>query len=64
MADEKLNELLAQARAVLMTDAQRETQRVSFAYGNSNFENEYITRETVVRESERLKKADGDEQPR
>ena len=55
----KLTDLLAKARATQVTEAERETQRVSFAYGNSNFENEHITRETVLHESERLKNEEG-----
>ncbi|MEX2169027.1 MAG: hypothetical protein WD851_06935 [Pirellulales bacterium] len=54
-----LQQLLAKARETLMSEAQREEQRQSFAYGNSHFENETITRETVRRESEKLKAADG-----
>jgi len=54
----QLKALLEKARSVAQTDADRETQRQSFAYGNSHFENETITRETVRRESEKLKQAD------
>ncbi len=53
--DTQLQELLKKARESQATDAERESQRISFAYGNSNFENEHITRETVLRESEKLK---------
>ena len=53
--DSQLLDLLTKARQTQMTEGDRETQRQSFAYGNSNFENEEITRETVRRESERLK---------
>jgi hypothetical protein len=54
-----LQQLLEKARNTQMSEADREAQRQSFAYGNSHFENETITRETVRRESEKLKKADG-----
>ena len=50
-----LNQLLEKARNTTMTQAERETQRLSFAYGNSHFENDQISRETVRRESEKLK---------
>jgi hypothetical protein len=51
-----LQELLNKARGTQMTEADRDTQRQSFAYGNSHFENETITRETIRRESDKLKK--------
>lgn len=51
----QLLELIEKARDTKVSDADRETQRVSFAYGNSKFENEHITRDTVVRESEKLR---------
>lgn len=54
-----LKDLLNQARNTQMSKRDRETQRQSFAYGNSHFENEAITRETVKRESEKLKTTDG-----
>ncbi len=57
-----LQQLLDKARKTKMTDADRETQRQSFAYGNSHFENETITRETVSRASENLKASDGKSQ--
>ncbi|HTM55984.1 MAG TPA: hypothetical protein VL175_18295 [Pirellulales bacterium] len=56
-----LDELLAQARNTQMTPEQREAQRQSFAYGNSHFENPHITRATVQRESEKLRKEAGGE---
>jgi hypothetical protein len=54
-----LQELLNKAKNSTMSARDRETQRQSFAYGNSHFENEAITRETVRRESEKLKTPDG-----
>jgi hypothetical protein len=59
----QLQELLARARNTQQTEADRETQRQSFAYGNSHFENEAITRETVRRESEKLKQSQTGESP-
>jgi hypothetical protein len=50
-----LQQLLEKARQLTMTEKERETQRQSFAYGNSHIENETITRETVRRASEKLK---------
>lgn len=54
----QLEALLNKARNTQMTDADREAQRQSFAYGNAHFENEHITRETVRRESEKLRGAE------
>ena len=54
-----LQQLLEKARNIKMSDQDRETQRQSFAYGNSHFENETITRETIKRQSEKLKHTDG-----
>jgi hypothetical protein len=61
MTNEQLDALIAQARNTKMTDADRETQRQSFAYGNAHFENEHITRATVKRESEKLREEQKDE---
>ena len=54
---EKMNELLEKAKSVKSSPEQREEQRRSFAYGNTNIENSRITRETVDREAEELKKS-------
>lgn len=53
MSDE-LQKLIALASQHEMTAEQRETQRRSFAYGNTHFENTDITRETVDRAAEEL----------
>ncbi len=45
MAD--LDDLIARARKVTMTPAQEESQRRSFAYGNTKFENDHITRDML-----------------
>ena len=50
----ELDGLLKAARKVPMTTEQREEQRQSFAYGNTRFENELITKETVGQAAERL----------
>ncbi|MEX0922041.1 MAG: hypothetical protein WD489_04260 [Rhodovibrionaceae bacterium] len=51
-----LEKLVEKARQVRMTEAQSEEQRLSFAYGNTKIENNDITRETVQRQAEALKK--------
>lgn len=51
-----LQKLVEMARQIRMTDAQKEEQRLSFAYGNTKIENNDITRETVERQAEALKK--------
>jgi hypothetical protein len=47
--------LLAASREREFTPAQQEAQRRSFAFGNTHFENERITRETIDRAAEALK---------
>ena len=54
---ENLKELLEKAKAIKMSPEQKEEQRRSFAYGNTNIENPRITRETVDQAAEQLKKA-------
>jgi hypothetical protein len=51
----KLELLLAASREHEFTPAQQEAQRRSFAYGNTHFENERITRETIDRAAEALR---------
>lgn len=58
-----LEALIELARSTHMTEAERETQRISFAYGNSHFENEQITRDTVRRASEKLRSPDDSSAP-
>jgi hypothetical protein len=43
-----LQELIERARKIEMTPAQLGEQRRSFAYGNTNIENERITRQMVA----------------
>jgi hypothetical protein len=50
----KLRALIEAARKVPVTAEEREQQRRSFAYGNTAFENNRITREMVDREAEKL----------
>jgi hypothetical protein len=54
---EKLKELLEKAKNVKLSPEQKEEQRRSFAYGNTNIENPRVTRETVDQAAEELKKA-------
>lgn len=51
---DKLRELLDKTSGVQATPEQREAQRQSFAYGNTKFENDNITRETIARASRTL----------
>lgn len=51
---DNLKELLERTEASRMTSEQREEQRQSFAYGNTKFENDRITRATVERASKEL----------
>jgi hypothetical protein len=53
---DNLKELLDKAKLVEVSPAQKEEQRRSFAYGNTNIENSRITRETVDQAAEELKK--------
>ncbi len=55
----KLKALLEAARAVRMSNDEKEEQRRSFAYGNTKIENERITRETIDRQAEALKTENG-----
>jgi hypothetical protein len=54
---QKLDELLNKAKSAKPSPEQKEEQRRSFAYGNTNIENSRITRETVDQEAEELKKS-------
>lgn len=46
--------LLEAAKSAKTTAEQREQQRRSFAYGNTAFENQRITREMIDRQAEAL----------
>jgi hypothetical protein len=50
MSDE-LKALLERFRDYKMSPQEIEEQRISFAYGNTNYENKEISREDVVRSS-------------
>ena len=47
MNTKKIAEKLISCREKEMTAAQKESQRVSFAYGNTYIENDEMTREAV-----------------
>ncbi|MGO9132875.1 MAG: hypothetical protein ACLP8A_02340 [Methylovirgula sp.] len=51
-----LAELLEAAKRYKRTPEDRELQRRSFAYGNTAFENDLITREMVNKQAEQLAK--------
>jgi len=46
--EKELQDLVDRTREIEMTPNQLEAQRRSFAYGNTNIENERITREMVA----------------
>ncbi|MGA2599376.1 MAG: hypothetical protein ABSH09_20570 [Bryobacteraceae bacterium] len=50
--------LIEAARKREISPAEQEEQRRSFAYGNTHFENESITREIIDRAAEALKAED------
>jgi hypothetical protein len=58
-----LKALLEAAKKAEPTPEHREQQRRSFAYGNTHFENNLITREMVDEQAEKLAK-EADEQRR
>lgn len=58
MSDE-LKKLLDRARKTPLTPSEAEAQRRSFAFGNTHFENEEISRATVDRAAEALVDDDG-----
>ncbi len=52
---EELQQLLEISRSTEMTPQEREEQRISFAYGNTHFENEAITRSDVEQAAQMLR---------
>lgn len=46
--------LIEAAKKVELTPEQREKQRRSFAFGNTSYENDDITREMVDRQAEKI----------
>ena len=55
MMSQSLSRLIEMAKAVAVSEDQKEEQRRSFVYGNTAFENERITRKMVDQEAESLK---------
>ncbi len=51
----ELERLLKQSRSLPMTEQQQEEQRISFAYGNTHFENDRITKQLVTQEAASLR---------
>ena len=51
---DKLEALVEEARNLKMTPKQQEEQRRSFAFGNANIENEFVTRKTINEAAEKL----------
>jgi hypothetical protein len=56
---DELKRLLEMAGKISMSKSEREEQRRSFAYGNTHFENERITRDIVKQAAEKLAQDDG-----
>ena len=54
---EQLQKLIDASRGRTMSDAEKEAQRQSFAYGNAHIENDRVTREMVAAAAEKLGKA-------
>ncbi|MBS0525813.1 MAG: hypothetical protein JSS04_19445 [Proteobacteria bacterium] len=54
MTDDNLQYLLEKSKNVKMTPAEVERQRRSFAYGNTNIENDRITRRIVDEQADKL----------
>lgn len=58
---ENLQRLLDLAKTADLSEEELEQQRRSFAYGNTKFENDRITRAMVDEEAENLKVRNGSE---
>lgn len=56
---DELDNLIEAARSVTMTLDERATQRESFAFGNANIENEFVTRDMVREAASKLPLRDG-----
>jgi hypothetical protein len=59
MTDE-LKKLLELAKTTPLSHPDAELQRRSFAYGNTHFENNRITRHSVNRVAEEMNRSDGE----
>ncbi len=56
--NEDLKKLIEAAKKIEMTAADLEVQRQSFAFGNANIENDRVTRETVAKAAELLRRGE------
>jgi len=54
---DKLQKLIDASRGVEMSEAEKEAQRRSFAYGNAHIENDRVTRQMVDEAAEKIRKA-------
>jgi len=54
---DSLSRLIEMAKAVRVSEEQREEQRRSFVYGNTAMENDRITREMVIRQADAIRNA-------
>lgn len=54
---DRLQKLIDASRAKSMTEAEKEAQRRSFAYGNAHIENDRVTRQMVDEAAEKIGKA-------
>lgn len=55
--NDRLQKLIDASRGKVMTEAEKEAQRRSFAYGNAHIENERVTRQMVDEAAEKIGKA-------
>ncbi len=54
---DKLQKLIDASRSRKMSDAEKEAQRRSFAFGNANIENARVTKEMVDHAADKVKRA-------
>lgn len=55
---EQLQKLIDASRDRAMSEAEKEAQRRSFAYGNAHIENDRVTRAMIDEAAEKIGKAD------
>ena len=55
---EQLQKLIDASRGRIMSDAEKEAQRRSFAYGNAHIENDKVTRTMIDEAAEKIGKGD------
>lgn len=55
--EDQLQKLIDASRGRSMSDAEKEAQRRSFAYGNAHIENDRVTREMVDEAADKIGKA-------